>query len=149
MPTEMPTEMPTALSRTPQAESRHSHNSQHPKRFSPPNECDSRTFQRFAPPNQPKTSPMTPPPKQANQFLLCKWRGRGGSSRRVREVWRVVTDFATQNLVNSGSAALNPSFKGVPPPPRSFLPPVHRDDAEVGGVEMAQTGGNGTANLLV
>ena len=41
-----------------------------------------------------------------------------------------VTDFATQNLVNSGIAALNPPFKRVSSPskvfpPRSFHLPLH------------------------
>ena len=47
----------------------------------------------------------------------------GGSSGWVREVWRVwMTDFATQNLVNSGFAALSPSFKGSPCASKVFLP---------------------------
>ena len=58
-----------------------------------------------------------------NKFSLRKRRGHGGSSGWVREVWRVVTDFATQNLVNSGFAALDsPSERGLPAPPRSSFP---------------------------
>ena len=64
------------------------------------------------PPNLTKNFPHIPAtPQKRNKPPPCKWRGRGGSSRRVWEVWRVgMTDFATQNLVNSGSAAL-PSFQ--------------------------------------
>ena len=59
--------------------------------------------------------------QKQNKSSLPKWRGHGGSSGWVREVWRVVTDFATQNLVNSGFAALDsPSERGLPAPPRPF-----------------------------
>ena len=97
---------------------------------------DSRTFYRPAPPNQPKNFPVRQPPH--------KERGKSphtnpavavqGSSGRVREIWRVVTDFATQNLVNSGFAALDsPYERGRPAPPRSSSPTSSKTAPERNG----------------
>ena len=98
--------------------------------ISPPIKRVSRTLRHYCaiPPSELRGNALIPPPTRneklpprprhqtkRSKFSLRIWRGRGGSSREEREVWRVgMTDFATQNLVNSGSAAL-PSFQeGVP-----------------------------------
>ena len=66
----------------------------------------------LVPPPTTKTSPTTPPPYKANQISALQMTGAWGKfsgSEGGLEGERV-TDFATQNLVNSGSAAL-PSFQ--------------------------------------
>ena len=83
-----------------------------PPFYLPPKECEAARFKKFVPPAKNQSFPHIPAtPQKRNKLPPRKWRGYGGSSRRVWEVWRVgMTDFATQNLVNSGFAAL-PSFQ--------------------------------------
>ena len=55
----------------------------------PTNRARSRTLQQVCTSQNDKNFPHSPAvPKKRNKFRLCKWRGRGGSSRGVREVWR-------------------------------------------------------------
>lgn len=55
----------------------------------PTNRAQSRTRQQVCTFQNDNNFPHSPAvPKKRNKFLLCKWRGRGGSSRGVREVWR-------------------------------------------------------------
>ena len=86
--------------------------------------CDSRILLQISTSQTEKTSPQTPASvKSKTNFCSRNGGVLWGSSGRVREAWRVVTDFATQNLVNSGFAALDsPYERGLPAPPRSFLP---------------------------
>ena len=90
-------------------ESRHPHNNQHSKGFTPTNQARSRTFYRPAPPNQPKNFPVRQPPYQKRRKsspptrrLPCR-EVRGGSGR-----------FGGQGT---------PSERGSPAPPRSFPKP--------------------------
>ena len=79
-------------------------------------------FTALVPPNHSKSFPVRQPPhKKREKFIPTNPAvAVQGSSGRDREVWRGVTDFATQNLVNSGFAALDsPYERGRPAPPRS------------------------------
>ena len=68
-------------------------------------ERDSRTRQNPAPPQNDKQLPPCPRHyKKRNKIPLRKWRGHGGSSRKVREAWR----------------ERNPSFKRGSSPSKVF-----------------------------
>ena len=69
-------------------------------------ERDSRTLQNPAPPQNDKQLPPCPRHfKKRNKIPLRKWRGHGGSSRKVREAWR----------------ERNPSFKRGSSPSKVFF----------------------------
>ena len=56
----------------------------------PQKECDSRTLQKnFTSPSTKNFPHIPATPKKRIKFPLRKWRGYGGSSGWVREVWRV------------------------------------------------------------
>ena len=79
-------------------------------------ECDSRTRQqvRTSPINQ-KTSPKSTRPKHREpNFLPAKAGALGGSSGRMREVWREKRRFCKAKSADSGFAALNSPPKGGP-----------------------------------
>ena len=70
-------------------------------------ERDSRTRQNPTPPQNTKNFPHVPATsKKRNKIPLRKWRGHGGSSRKVREAWR----------------ERNPSFKRGSSPSKVFSP---------------------------
>ena len=77
-------------------------------------------------PKKQKLSPRAPAPNKANQIFALHRRviwGKFSVSEGGLE--GEMTDFATQNLVNSGFAALDsPSKRGLPAPPRSSFPPL-------------------------
>ena len=71
----------------------------------PPIKCVAAPCKKSIPPRATKTSPESTRTKQSETTLCHVQAGAlGGSSRRVREVWRVGT----------------PLSRGVPAPPRSF-----------------------------
>ena len=67
--------------------SRHPHNNQHPKQFTPTNQARSRTFCRCAPPDTPKNFPVRQPPPEKRKKVFPSLRRlpcrevRGGSGR--------------------------------------------------------------------
>ena len=99
--------------------------------------CDSRTFQRFASPNPPKTSLYGNRRLKTRKFYSHQPGGcRAGKFGEMREVWRGNGDFATQNLPVAALPRWTHLRKGGPSPSKVFsLPPPHhsKQTAEADG----------------
>ena len=81
-------------------------------------------YKAFAPPDQaPKLPPCPRRFQKANQIFASEKAGTWGKfSVREGGLEGEMTDFATQNLVNSGFFALPPSFKRGLSPSKVFFP---------------------------
>ena len=98
--------------------------------------CDSRTFQRFAPPNPPKNFPVRQPPPKNEKILFtptrrlpCREvRGDEGGLEGERR-------FCNAKSAGSGFAALDTPPKGGPSPSKVFSSPPHhsKQTAEADG----------------
>ena len=89
-------------------ESRHPHNNQHPKQFTPTNQARSRTLYRPRTSQSAQKLPCAATAAQRTRKISTHQPGgcRAGKFGEMREVWR-------------GKDTLR---KGVLPPPRSFFP---------------------------
>ena len=104
-----------------------------PKTTTETNRARSRTLQKPPPPQPTKTSPKSTRAKQSESNLRHVRAGAlGGSSGRLREVWREKRRFCKAKSADSGFAALNSppkggpfSLQGLPLP--SHQPNQHRD----------------------
>ena len=84
----------------------------------PQNKRDSRTLQQIHTSPNTKNFPHDPATLQKQtKFSLLKRRGHGGSSREVREVWRVGTPLRKRG---SCASKVFPAPSKVFPPPQKF-----------------------------
>ena len=83
-----------------------------PKHIPPTKQVRSRTLQK-SPPIQTKNFPQGHPPKQSEtNFRNARAGALGGSSGRMREVWREKRRFCKAKSADSGFAALDSPPKG-------------------------------------
>ena len=82
-----------------------------------PKKCDSRSLQKNAPPKMTKTSPKSTRPIQSETILRSVKAGAlGGSSGKVREVWRVGNPLRKRVSCASKVFLFSKVFPFLPPP---------------------------------